>query len=129
MQDFFEPSYAVLGFLVLKKFLYLPLLLLLALARVIAGRSLARTLAGLTIVLAVCGIAALFAPAILDLRAGPVMRISFAIINAGAGMAMLLAASAPLAASAIVPQTRWRWIDWGHGALLITLVVLWWATR
>ena len=129
MQSFLEPSYAVLGFLVLKKFLYLPLLLLLALGRLIAGQGLARTLAGLTIILALCGIAALFAPAILDLRDGPVMRVSFAIINAGAGMTMLLAASAPLVVSAIVPQSRWRWIDWGHGALLISLVALWWAIR
>ena len=55
-------------------------------------------------------------------------RAAWAAVNAVQGIALPLAASVPLALSALVPGWRWRLIDLAHALLIAALVILWaWA--
>lgn len=125
MDSFLQPPPEVVAFLALKKFVYLEVVVLLALMRSLAARGAARWTALLALVIAAVGIAAQFGPAVTGLYSGPVYRASATAVNAGTGLALPLAASAALALSAVVPGRRWWGIDAVHALLVAALLVLW----
>lgn len=129
MNAFFEPSPLLLAFIAMKASIYLPVVLLLALLRSVLGRGPSRLWALLAVGIAALGIAARFAPPLLGMTGGRVAQIAYDIVNAGGGMAILLAASAPLILSGAVPGRRWWGIDALHGALIAALVVLWYLAQ
>jgi hypothetical protein len=129
MNALFEPSPVLLAFIALKASIYLPVLLLLALLRSVLGRGPSRLWALMAVGIAVLGIAARFAPPLLGFTGGSVAQIAYAIVNAGGGMAILLAASAPLILSGVVAGRRWRGIDALHATLIAALIVLWYLAQ
>lgn len=129
MSGFFQPSPAVLALLSLQTFFYLPILIALALCRVGAGRGASRWLALLSLLIALVGLAAHFAPALLGLYQGPLPVYASQIAKAGGGMALPLAASLPLVLSGFVSGRRWTWVDWAHWVLIAALLGLWGWTR
>lgn len=129
MSALFEPSPILLAFIALKTTLYLPVVLLLALVRAVVGHRASRYLAIAAVLIAALGVAARFAPPLLGLTGGTVAQVAHAIANAGSGMIVPLAASLPLAVSAVVPGRRWIGIDALHGLLIAALFVLWWLAQ
>ncbi|MDP5366733.1 MAG: hypothetical protein NWT12_10620 [Paracoccaceae bacterium] len=129
MSTLFEPSPVLLAFIAFKASVYLPVVLLLALLRSVLGRGPSRLWAIAAAVIAALGIAARFAPPLLGLTGGRVAQIAHDIVNAGGGMVILLAASAPLILSRSVPGWRWRGIDALHGVLMAALAVLWYLAQ
>ncbi|MDX5411825.1 MAG: hypothetical protein LPK02_02125 [Rhodobacterales bacterium] len=129
MSSLFEPSPILLAFIVLKTTLYLPAVLLLSLVRAVAAHGASRYLAIAAVLIAALGIAARFAPPLLGLTGGTVAQVAYGIANAGGGMVVALAASLPLALSAVVPGRRWIGIDALHGLLIAALFVLWWLAQ
>jgi hypothetical protein len=125
MTAFFEPNPILLAYLALKTTLYLPVILALALLRTLMATGPARALAGVAIAVAVLGIAARFAPPMIGLSGGTVAKSAYAIANAGGGMAIALAASLPLAISAVLPGRRWPVLDALHGLLVSALFLMW----
>ncbi|MWD28854.1 hypothetical protein E0K89_015340 [Aquicoccus sp. SCR17] len=126
MQSLLEPPPEVLAFLVLKKFVYLEALVVLALVRSVAAHGAARLAAIAALLIAAVGVAAQLGPSVLGLYQGPVYRSSLALGNAGAGLALPLLASLPLWLSAVLPGRRWPLIDGLHAVLFAALLLLWW---
>jgi hypothetical protein len=122
-----EPDPAVMAFFAYRRFVYLEMLAVLALLRVIGGRDIARWPALVALLLALGGVATTFAPAA-GLNEGPLYTVAARAMAGGGGMAALLVPSAVFLISTITPRARWRWIDWLHGAMLVSLVGLWWWT-
>jgi len=124
---FFEPDPVLVAFLFIKKFLYLEVLVVLALVRVVVGRGLARWPALVAFVLAVGGVATVFAPAA-GLNEGPVYVFAAQTMAGGGGMAALLVPSIVFLVSSVLPNARWRLLDVLHGMMLLGLLGLWWWT-
>ena len=129
MSALFEPSPILLAFIAFKASIYLPVVLLLALLRGVVAGGPSRLWALLAVVVAALGIAARFAPPLLGFTGGSVAQIAYGIVNAGGGMAILLAASASLILSGSTQGWRWRWIDALHGVLMAALAVLWYLAQ
>ncbi|MDU8911242.1 hypothetical protein [Aestuariicoccus sp. MJ-SS9] len=125
--SFLEPSPVFLAFIFAKNFVYPELLALLALARVIGASGPSRWLAALALAAALAGVATILAPA-LGMTGLPVYPRAARVMALGTGMMALLAMTAILALSAVVPGARWRWIDAVHGLALAGLLGLWVAT-
>lgn len=120
----FNPDPLLLGFLLLKTFLYLPLAAVLALARVLAGRGLARLWAYAALALALAGSATIFAPAF-NLGQGPLYVTAAQAMMALNGMATPLAVGFLMLLSAVAPAPNRRWIDLTHALILLALMGLW----
>lgn len=114
----------LLAFIIVKTFVYLEVLCLLALVRFLFARRAARWMAALALGLAVAGLGVLFAPA-WDMAGGAFYAQGARGMAFGAGMGWLLVASAPLVVSAFVAGRRWVWIDVLHGLLMAGLLGLW----
>lgn len=125
----FQPDPLLLNFILLKEFIYLPALAILALLRVFSARAGARWAAGLALLLAVLGAAALLGPAMTGMQGGMLTRAAMRAGDLGGGMALPLIASAPMLVSSMLPGTRWRWIDALHVLLLGALLGLWLLAR
>lgn len=125
---FFEPSPVLLAFFFFKKFIFLEILLVLALLRVTVGRGIARWPALAAGLLALAGTATVFAPA-LGLASGPIYASAAQTMAEGGGMAALLVPSALFLVSSMTPRARWRWLDIIHILLLLILLGLWWWTK
>ena len=126
----FEPSPVLLAFLVLKSYLYLLGILVLASLRLGAGRGTwVRVLAGLAAGVAITGLAARFGPPLAGLYAGSVPMVADRVAALGGGMALPLLASAGLALSALPRPARWRGIDIAHAVLFAALAILWAVAR
>ena len=122
----FEPNLAVLALLFVQRFVYLPVIAVLALARLVAGGWVARIPALAALLLALAGSAVAFAP-YLSMQ-GPFYGRAAQWMLAGGGMAPPLAASALLLGSSLMPGRRGRWIDALHLIVLAGLAGLWIAT-
>ncbi|MFZ7089761.1 hypothetical protein [Primorskyibacter sp. 2E233] len=125
MTPLFEPDPILLGFIFVKKFVYLEVLAVLALLRVILGNGLARWPALVTLLLALGGITTSFAPA-LGLTSGPFYTKAAQMMAQGGGITALLVPSAVFLICGITKGARWRWIDAVHALMLLALLVLWW---
>lgn len=125
----FQPDPMLLNFLLLKEFVYLPALAVLALLRGLVGRGAARLAAGVAVLLAALGAAAVIGPGTVGLQGGPVVATAIKAGNLGGGMALPLLASAPMLASAFLPGVRWRWIDALHLLLIGALLTMWLMAR
>ncbi|WP_238366191.1 hypothetical protein [Mesobacterium pallidum] len=125
MESFLRPPPEVIAFFTLKKFLYLEILLVLAVARSIVARGPARWAGLVSVLLALLGLAAQFGPAISGASDGTLYRAAFTAVNAVQGIALPLVASLPLAISAVLRGRRWWGIDALHALLIAALVVLW----
>ncbi len=128
----FEPSPLLIALIVLKSFVYLEVLALLALLRGLFARGPARLAALLSLVLAGCGIYANFAPTLAasyGLSDVPLLPSVSRLLAWQQGLPALLLASAPLALSAALPGRRFRTIDILHMLLIAGLVGLWLAAR
>ncbi|MBV2360713.1 hypothetical protein KUH32_13075 [Thalassococcus sp. CAU 1522] len=123
----FEPSPVLLAFVFVKRFVFLELLALLALARVIAGGPHARRPALVALLLSLAGLAVIFAPAA-GMNDGIIYASGARLMAHGGGMTALLPASALMLVSAVVTDCRGRWIDVLHVALLAGLLGLWVAS-
>jgi hypothetical protein len=128
MNALFEPSPILLAFLALKTTVYLPVVMGLALLRVLLGAGPARVLALVALLIAAVGIAARFGPVVMGMTGGTLAQLGYGIANTGGGMVIALAASVPLALSAVVPGRRWIGLDLLHGLLIGALFLLWWLT-
>ncbi len=129
MSDFFQPNPVVLALFSLQTFFYLPLLLALGLCRSGAARGASRWFGVLSVAIALTGIAAHFGPPFFKLYTGPLPQFASLATKAAGGMALPLAASAPLTLSAFLQERRWKWVDWAHGLLFVALIGLWGWTR
>lgn len=125
----FQPDPLLVNFILLKEFIYLPVLAVLALVRVLSARSAARWAGALALVLAVLGAVAQLGPSLAGMQGGQAMRLAIQLGDLGGGAALPLLASAPMLVSATLPGTRWRWIDALHILLLGALVGMWVLTR
>ena len=125
MNTLFEPNPVLLAFLALKTSLYLPAVLFLGLLRALIAKGPSRGFAIIAMAVAVLGIAARFGPPLLGLSGGNLSQIAYDIANAGGGMVIALAATVPLALSAILPGRRWPQLDGLHGLLVSALFLLW----
>jgi hypothetical protein len=125
MNSLFEPNPILLAFLAMKTTVYLPALLLLAVVRAFVAKGPARIFAIIAIAVAVLGLAARFGPPVLGLSGGTLSQIAYDMVNAGGGMAILLAATVPMALSAILPERRWPVLDALHALLVAALFLLW----
>ncbi|MBS0122894.1 hypothetical protein [Thetidibacter halocola] len=125
MNSLFQPDPVVIGFLFARKFLWLEMLALLALARAIGGPGKARALALGALALCLAGIATTFSPA-LGLNGGPLYASAAQVMAQGGGMLAALVPSAVLVASGLVRDARWRWIDVVHGVALVAFLWVWW---
>lgn len=125
MTPLFEPSPFLLAFLLLKTSVYLPVIAVLGALRALGSSEQARAWGILAIVIATAGLAARFGPGLLGLTGGTTAQAAYAVANAGGGMVMALAASVPLAVSAVMPGRRWLWVDGLHILLISALFVLW----
>ncbi|SDI10172.1 hypothetical protein [Lutimaribacter saemankumensis] len=125
----FQPDPLLVNFILLKEFIYLPVLAVLALVRVLSARSAARWAGALALALAVLGAVAQLGPSLAGMQGGQAMRLAIQLGDLGGGAALPLLASAPMLVSATLPGTRWRWIDALHILLLGALVGMWVLTR
>ena len=125
MNALFEPNPILLAFLALKTTIYLPALLFLACLRALIAKGPARIFAIITVAVAGLGITARFGPPLLGLSGGTLSQFAYGIANAGGGMVIALAASVPLAVSAVLPGRRWPLLDALHGLLVSALFLLW----
>ncbi len=127
MIAFPEPDPALLAFFVLQRYLYFAILAPLAFARVVAGGTLARWPALVALALCLGGLATAFAPA-LGLTGSAAYRQAARLMAGNGGMAALLVPTVLFAISAVLPDARWKVLDWIHAGLLATLLGLWWWT-
>ncbi|KMK67346.1 hypothetical protein [Puniceibacterium sp. IMCC21224] len=127
MTNFFEPNYTVLTFLVVKKFVYLELLVLICMVRGYAATGLSRAIA-LLVGLAAAGFVLItFAPA-LTLSAEAWYPPLARVLAHGQGMTVLLSLSAAFGLTGWLAGWRLWLLDWIHAAMLIGLLGLWAAT-
>lgn len=127
MNSFLQPDPVLLGFIFLKKFVYLELLAVLAALRVLLGGGLARWPAAATLVLALAGVATILAP-MAGLNHGAVYASAARAMSGSGGLTALLVPSALFVISALLPGVRARWIDIVHSVMLTGLLGLWWWT-
>ena len=125
MMSFPEPDPVVLAAFFIRRFVWLEVLALLALTRVIAGRGPPRWAAAAAHVLCRPGLATTFAP-MLGLNQGWLYVKAAQTLAAGGGMWALLAPSALMLLSALLPLPRWRIVDLLHLLLLLAFLGLWW---
>lgn len=125
---FFEPDPFLLAFIFFKQFVFLEVLVILALLRAVAGRGISRWPALAAFLLAVGGIATVFAPAV-GFASGPLYVVAAQAMAEGGGMAALFVPSALFLISSLTPRARWRWLDVAHIILLLVLLGLWWWTK
>lgn len=128
----FTPSPVLVALIVLKSFIYLEVLALLALARVVLGGGPARLAALLSLALAAVGLYASLGPALASaqgLAYPPLVPALARALSWQQGIPALLLASAPLALSAGLPGRRFRLIDMLHMLLIAALLGLWLAAR
>lgn len=128
MPSFFEPSPIVLAFFLYKKFGFLLIIVLLAIARLLVARGPSQVFSFAALVAALVGLAAQYGPPILGLYAGPLYRASFQITAAAEGLGILLVATVFMAVSGIVPGRRWPVISLLNGVAFGVLIGLWWVT-
>ncbi len=126
--DAFQPNPWLVNFILLKEFFYLPVVAILALLRSGVAQGPSRQAGMLALVLAVLGSAAQLGPAVFGFGGGAVMQAGIRAGDLANGMALPLAASLPLALSAVLRGVRWRWIDLVHLTLLAALLGLWTLT-
>ena len=125
MEAFFKPPPEVLAFIAFKKYIYIQTLLLLSAFRCrIDSRSEAQ-LALASLLLTAMGLFALFGLGFFEIYSGPLRQFSLWWSRFADGAGMMLAASLPLALSAIRLHRRYRWVDGLHAVLLIILIALW----
>ncbi|EPX81897.1 hypothetical protein [Salipiger mucosus] len=124
----FDPHPVLLAFVFVKTFVYLELVAVLALLRLAFSARWSRLAAFLAMGLALAGIAITLAP-VMNLASHPAYAPAARFMAGGQGMWGLLLPSVPLAASAMLPRPRARWIDLVHALALWGLVGLWIATR
>ena len=123
--SFPEPDPVVLAAFFIRRFVWLEVLVLIALARGIVGRGPSRWAALGALVLCLAGILTSFAPMAGYNQAA--LYVSAAqVMSWGGGMWTLMAPSALLLLSALLPVPRWRWLDVLHVLLLGAFLVLWW---
>ena len=126
MQDLLQPSWAVLAFLLAKKFIYIEIIAALALVRCFVARRPARWFAMLAFAVATLGIVATFGPPFMNIWSGPFYTYSAQIVAAGGGYGVIFGASVALAISGLLPGRRWPVIDLLHGLSFAAFAVLWW---
>lgn len=127
MSDFFQPSYPLWLFILVKQFAWFQALALLSLMRLIVAQRLARLFAGLSLVAALVALIVLFAPA-LGFGEAPWYGPGIQVLRHGDGLSAALVASLPLIVSGLVPGKRWLWIDLAHFVMIVGLVGLWFTT-
>lgn len=125
----FQPDPMLINFILLKEFVYLPVLAVLALVRGLVGVGRSRQAGFVALALAVLGAAVVLGPSLGGLQGGPLVAAAITLGNMGGGMVLPLLASAPMLVSALVPGARGRWIDVLHLCLLSVLLVLWVMAR
>jgi hypothetical protein len=120
----FQPDPVLVNVLYFKTYAYPLLLALLAAARVAVGPGLARWPALIALVLASGAVFTALAP-VLGQSDSALYR-QLAQISAGAGgMAALIIPSVIFLLSSLIPRARWRWIDWAHLGLFVSLLGIW----
>ena len=127
MGGFLEPSGPLIAFLFVKRFVYIELLLVLALLRVVLARGPARLVALIVAVLAAAATLTVFAP-MLGLTSSDWYLVGAQALNAGAGLRAPLALSALLFLSGALPARPRHWIDVAHVVLLLAFLGLWGLT-
>ncbi len=127
MTNMFEPNPVLLGFIFVKRFVFVEVLLLLALLRMFAGGRRARWTACVTALLGLAALTVIFGPAF-GWTGGDLYRNGVVALGHGSGMTALLVLSAVFSLSAVQPDCRWRWLDWTHLLLVLGLLGLWAAT-
>ena len=125
MENFFRPPPEVLAFMAFKKYIYLQALLLLSAFRWLIDAKVEKQLALASLMLSAIGLFALFGLGFFEIYSGPLRQFSLWWSRFADGAGMMLAASLPLALSAIRLHRRYRWVDGLHAVLLIILIALW----
>lgn len=125
--EMFQPSPVLLGFIFVKKFLYLQVLGLLAVPRLVLARGAAQALALAVVCIGVAATYVAFAPA-LGANSGRAYSLGAQVLAMAGGMLVPLVASALLALSAALPNRRAGWIDRLHLVALAGLIGLWVAS-
>ncbi|MGY9046234.1 hypothetical protein P775_09600 [Puniceibacterium antarcticum] len=125
--SFFEPSPTLIALIFVKRFVFLELLLVLALVRTGVGRGPSRLIALLTALFCAGAILTTFAPA-LGLTAHALYGPAARTLAYGQGLSLLLGLSALFVTSALVPTRRMWPLDWLNLALVLGLLGLWIAS-
>ena len=126
--SFFEPSMNVLLFLMLKKFIYLEVLLILAGIKATLRTGAARYLSFITIGMCAAGIAAHFVVPYFQIYQQPWAGIAQFLIRTWDGMFTPLLASFVFLNTVMQKQGRVMVIDGMHIVLIIGLLGLWVST-
>ena len=124
----FDPSPILLAFLFVQRFVFLPVLGLLALARLVAGRGWVRLPAALVLALCLAATLTVLAPA-LDLQSSSAYPRAARLLAQGGGMTAPLVAAALFLPTVFAPRRRWRWLDAAFLLLVLVYLGLWAATR
>ncbi|REC56323.1 hypothetical protein DRV84_09770 [Rhodosalinus sediminis] len=120
--EFLEPDPVLLAFIGFRQTVYLEGLVVLAALRAVVARGACRRLALAALAVAAAAVAVKLAAL---LPGAPLVEAAGWVRTAGGGMAVPLAASAPLLAAGIAPGRRWAWLDWAHLLWLAALLGLW----
>ena len=128
METLFKPNPELIFFIFFKKYIYLEILCILGFLRLCAHRARLDFLALSSLIISCVGLIFLFALPYFGIYEGQLSYFARAIINWQNGSGMLVVASLPLSLSALRPYVRWGWIDFIHGVLVGTLIVLYWIT-
>ncbi|SNR58419.1 hypothetical protein [Puniceibacterium sediminis] len=123
----FEPNPTLIALIFVKRFVFLELLLVLALVRSAAGRGPSRLLALAVLLLCAAAILTTFAPA-LGLTTHPWYGPAARMLAQGQGLTVPLTLSAVFFVSAFLPVRRLWLLDWLNGALVLGLLGLWIVT-
>ncbi|MHA6323480.1 hypothetical protein [Roseivivax sp. CAU 1753] len=127
MSGLIEPDPTLFALIFVKRFVYLEVLLILALIRAALARGPSRMLAGLTALVAALFILVTFAPA-LGLHMQGWYSPLAQLLATGQGVRVPLALSALFFVSGFVPTRARRWIDALHVVVLLGFLGLWGAT-
>lgn len=122
----FEPHPLLLAYFVVRQFVFLEAVALLALLRVLRSGGLSRLFGCVALLLALGGVAITLAPA-LGLATGALYDAASALMTQHLWPWFL--PSGALALSAALPQRRWPWVDYLHIAALWAFVGLAVASR
>jgi len=98
-----EINPALYVYIFVQTFLYVPVIAVLAVARMGSGRGLSRLAGALSALVALGALALQFGPALLGLYEGPFPVFAGVALRALDGLALPLAPSLPLLASAVLP--------------------------
>ncbi|MCT4553741.1 MAG: hypothetical protein N4A53_03565 [Pelagimonas sp.] len=120
----FQPDPVLVNVLYFKTYAYPLLLALLAAARVVVGPGLARWPALIALALASGALFTALAPALG--QGDSALYRQLARITAGAGsLTALIVPSVIFLISSLIPRARWRWLDWTHLGLFVSLLGIW----